>query len=81
MVFMADIESMFPHFQVALEHRDYLRFFFCSKVMILPSLSLNTLLLSTFFDNSLTLAVANYGLRIVATKEVSHYGQETHDFI
>ena len=79
-VFMADIESTFHHFQVAPEHHDYLCFFwfqgndpsnplieYCATVHI--------------FGNSQSPAVANYGLGRVAMMGVSRYSQETHDFI
>ena len=80
MAFMADIESMFHRFQVAPEHHDYLRFFWFqgndpSKPLIEYHATVH------IFGNSPSPALANYGLRRVAMIGVSHYSQETDDFI
>ena len=80
MAFMSDIESMFHRFQVASEHHDYFRFIWFqgndpSKPLIEYCATVH------IFGNSLSLTVANYGLRRVATIGVSHYSQETYNFI
>ena len=78
--FMADIESMFHRFQVAPEHHDYLHFFWFqgndpSKPLIEYRATVH------IFGNSPSPAVANYGLRRVVMIGVSHFSQETLDFI
>ena len=80
MAFIADIESMFHHFQVARKHRDYLGYFWFqgndpSKPLIEYHATVH------IFVNNPSLSVANYGLKRVAMMGVSHYSQQTHNFI
>ena len=68
-IFMANIESMFDHFQVAPEHRDYLHFFrFQDNDPSKPLIKYCAII--HIFGNSPNQEVAHYGIRRIATMGV-----------